>query len=722
MRVIFDFYLIHPSFITNCNQVELIKFIENVLIVNTDSTIIFEDISDFLNINPLVKNYTEFITNMIIYSEHYKSRIFVLAGESMYSYARRIIKKNKSVCFVNFPYPELRSLYTYILECNKNGIKYASLDFNQKRKTAGINLIKTDVKMVVDVKKISINYNPIDALDTLTCRKKYYQIEPYSDASTPSSFIYTFMSGKNKMILKSSKYITPDYLMKMEDLIELRDYFKSQQIVEALPQNIVYDNNVARGIVFNYIEGPSFEKMYHDVYYTQFMEKNKYEPNIVNRIYLLLKLFAAVSVYHSLGIFFSDIKGDNFIVTEDCDVIPIDTDGFCYYQYYSSCPRPEMMFNPDKDHKRAFLQNAEIERYAIMVMTYCFLMDGNYPTSKKNKFTLKNINDSPNSIEDTEKGKILLKKWKQYPVYVREILYSGIVENKVLSINEMLKVFLRYYAELTCTSENNISAWINRKPLVQELDKSWNSSSTVLFEYVNPQRKQEKGNSDSKVGSIFDSILGEENKSNIDENQKNSHETKNTQAASLGNQTGVTNGGSTSSTSNNTSSTSSIPTKKNHKKIWLTIVAVLLVLGGIVFGLYLADKYGFIDFSSGVLIEETERDDSNDLPIITSNYNDDLSHISKDVKVVANTDNISIDKSSSGSFMITAKGSLPDTFNYSVSFPNGLETSWGEWEDDYVSCSLTIKGVQSGRYTIRVYLNVEESIIIAYKELTVNVF
>ena len=660
MNIEFEFYLIHPSTVINSNQVELVKFLEEVLCNNRSSSIILENTDNFFCSNVLMKKYAEFLNNVKSYTVQYRENIYLISGESVYACARRFIRKKKSICFIGFPYQELRSLYTLIAENNGFAIKYAVLDFNERRKTEGINLAKSDGKMGLNLSKISIDYKPVQSLEDLACKENFFQIVPYEDAMTPSSFIYTFNMGKNRMIMKSAAVLTPDYIMKVEDLIEIRKLFVADKKIEAMPQSIVYDSKTARGVVFNYIDGPSFEKLYHDTFYKHFMEKNHFESSIANRVYLLIQLLATICEYHSLGIYFSDIKGDNFIVTNDCRVVPIDTDGFSYYKYYSSCPRPEMMYCPEKDHKRSYLQNIEAERFSIMAMVYCFLMDGNYPVQKNNKFSLKNINDAPGSIINIERGKILTERWVKYPQYIREALYDGLVKNKSYCIESLLKIFVRYYTEIVGISVPELKIWLERKVSINELNKDWKINAVKLFDYIKIETKSESIKTEKQ--SIED--IDYEDWYNIFINEKPNREKINpdTKPDDTDTVKKDSDGSTTGSRFQEDSKTKTgEEKKKNRSKKWLFLLLIIFAILEIM-GLYFANQNGmFNKIKSYFTVSSVETCD-----ILASNPDTSEKYIaSADFTMKGEITSVEIGMYQSKSITVVSNGNIPDTIGYS---------------------------------------------------------
>lgn len=660
MNIEFEFYLIHPSTVINSNQVELVKFLEEVLRNNRSSSIILENTDNFLSSNVLMKKYSEFLNNVKSYTVRYRENIYLISGESVYACARRFIRKKKSICFIGFPYQELRALYTLIAENNSFVIKYAVLDFNERRKTEGINLAKSDGKMGLDLSKISIDYKPVQDLEDLACKENFFQIVAYEDAMTPSSFIYTFNMGKNRMIMKSAAVLTPDYIMKVEDLIELRKLFVEDKKIEAMPQRIVYDSKTARGVVFNYIDGPSLEKLYHDTFYKHFMEKNHFESSIANRVYLLIQLLATICEYHSLGIYFSDIKGDNFIVTNDCRVVPIDTDGFSYYKYYSSCPRPEMLYCPEKDHKRIYLQNIEAERFSIMAMVYCFLMDGNFPVQKKNKFSLKNINDDPGSIIDTERGKNLAERWAKYPEYIREVLYDGLVKNKSYCIESLLTIFVRYYTEIVGISVPELKIWLERKVSINELNSAWKTNAIKLFDYIKIEKKsvsfktEKQSIEDIDYEDWYNIFINEEpNREEVNPDMKPDNTNTVRKASDIS---------ATGSCFQEASKTDTGGGKKKKKsKKGLFILLIILAIAAII-GLYFANQNGmFNKIRRYFTVSGVETCD-----ILASNAEISEKYTEgEDVTMKEGITSVVIGLYQSKSITVDSNGNIPDTISYS---------------------------------------------------------
>ena len=438
----FDFYIIHPSAAIVKNQAELFETINQLLVMDSSAFFLIESRENLVGNRLLERPYFRFLCNMEKLVNIFSDKIRMISGESVFKYAENLISKRKSICFVNFPYPELRSFYMQIKESIVS--KYAVLNFSDKSDDRVFDLAQCDGKLAYKNTE-KVEYLPIYKMSELSEVENVYLFE-----KTFASKLYLCQDGGQKKIIKTLLTdFTSDYFCKIDDLICVRKWFQRAGILEALPQKVIMTGEQKRGILCNYIEGVSLEKLYYDNFYKTFLLQNHHQAGIHNRIYIAVQLCKTVLIYHSVGIYFSDVKGDNFIVTKNCEVIPIDCDGFSYYKYYSSCPRKEMIPNPKKNRKKAFLQNAQFENYAIMVMLYRFLMVGNLPfDEEEEEYSIYNIQNRSKVLYKTERGIALIKRWFELPEYLRNILYEGITQNGSSNIEDLQKGFMRYHAEL----------------------------------------------------------------------------------------------------------------------------------------------------------------------------------------------------------------------------------------------------------------------------------
>lgn len=439
----FDFYIIHPSAAIVKNQAELFETINQLLIMDSSAVFLLESRDDFIGNRLLEGPYVRFLSNMEKLVNLFPEKISMISGEPVFRCAKNLISERKSICFLNFPYPELRSFYMQIKE--HIAPKYAVLNFSGKPDDRVFDLAQCDGKLAFKNTE-KVEYQPVYKISQLSDFKNACLFE-----QTPASKLYLYQEGGQKKIIKSLLTdFTSDYFCKIDDLICIRKWFQKAGVLEALPQQIILTGEQKRGIQCNYIEGVSLEKLYYDNFLKAFVLRNRYQIGIHNRVYIAIQLCKTVLMYHSVGIYFSDVKGDNFIVTKNCEVIPIDCDGFSYYKYYSSCPRKEMIPNPKKNRKKAFLQNAQYENYAVFVMLYRFFMAGNLPFDEdEEEYSVYQIQNRSEVLYQTERGTAFINRWFALPEYIRNVLYAGINQNGDCSIETLLKEFMRYYTELT---------------------------------------------------------------------------------------------------------------------------------------------------------------------------------------------------------------------------------------------------------------------------------
>ncbi len=438
----FDFYIIHPSVAIIKNQAEFFETLNQLLLIESSTVFVFESRDNFAENHLFERPYIQFLSNMEKLVKLFPEKIRMISGESVFEYAEKLILERKDICFLNFPYPELRSFYSQIKE---NAVsRYAVLNFSGKSDDRAFDLAQCNGKLAFK-NTDKVDYLPIYNTNELTEFKNVCLFE-----ETLSAKLYLYEDGEQKKIIKSLfTEFTSDYFYKIDDLIGVRKWFQKAGILEALPQKIILTGNQKRGIVCNYIEGVSLEKLYYDSFYKSFMTKNHYSSTVQNRIHIAIQLCKTVLMYHSAGIYFSDVKGDNFIVTKNCEVIPIDCDGFSYYKYYSSCPRKEMIQNPKENRKKAFLQNAQFEKYAIFVMIYRFFMAGNFPFDEEDeKYSIYHLQNQSEILYQTKRGIALINRWLALSESIRNILYDGINGKKHCSIESLLKEFILYNIQL----------------------------------------------------------------------------------------------------------------------------------------------------------------------------------------------------------------------------------------------------------------------------------
>ena len=717
----FDFYLLHPSIVVNGNRIEFVQFVRNVLVQDPEAMILLEDPNDFPEEWPLAEHYREFVRCVDVYALTNPRCFGKIIGESVFSSARRYLQHGKSVCLMAFPYPELRSLCRVLQSSVHSGQNAAAVFFDEAEEVSTIDLVKCDGKLgFFDIKNVSLEYKPLEDVETLKNRADFPQLEPCTKEDTPSSRIYTYQNGTQKMILKSARVdefpLPKDHQIKVRKLLRLQEWFTGNGIENALPQKIVMEDGAMRGVAVHWIDGMPFESLCDDTVRKNFLQKNRYWPSSANQLYLLIRLFATAWEYHAAGAYFSDIKGDNFLVTSDGRVIPIDTDGFSYGAHYSSCPRQEMVFSPKEDRRKAFLQNTEIESYSLLVMTYRFLMNMNAPNeTPKNKFPLKTIQNDPEGISNSERGKFLVKRWKELPEYLRNALYQGLVENKPLPAEAMLQLLVRYHLELTGSQDAALKQWAEQKPRVCPL-RAESARPPKLFASIQLKKADASGN---RTGPAFDTP-----KENTADKKPPNPASQSEASGSPKRKINMPSEGAhspqrKSHPGREPSRGQKMEKKKSSGGIWLFVAAAVLAV--LVF-LWMSYQSGQTQMAASPEVQESAAA-SEELP--PDIYGEDLSGLREDISITTDVDAIELSVGQSTTIAVSAAGNLPETWTYRAQFPSdAISTDWGEWMEDGITNPLTVTALKPGNYTITVYFmdhGSDEPQVLAYRTVDVTI-
>lgn len=181
----FDFYLLHPSIVVNGNQIEFVQFVRNVLVQDPEAMILLEDPNDFPEEWPLAEHYREFVRCVDVYALTNPRCFGKIIGESVFSSARRYLQHGKSVCLMAFPYPELRSLCRVLQGSGQSGQNMVAVFFDEDEEISTIDLVKCDGKLgFFDIKNVSLEYKPLEDVETLKNRADFPQLEPCTKRST----------------------------------------------------------------------------------------------------------------------------------------------------------------------------------------------------------------------------------------------------------------------------------------------------------------------------------------------------------------------------------------------------------------------------------------------------------------------------------------------------------------------------------------------------------
>lgn len=196
------------------------------------------------------------------------------------------------------------------------------------------------------------------------------------------SKIYT-LAPQHEM-LKTVYAPDDDYCPKLMRLYELGQYLCKENVLNTLPTALAYSGEELRGFTMKQLEGFTIFKMIgvgFDTLCSRFNWKND-KKNYYN---LLQKIAQTVVNYHNIGIYFSDIKDDNFWITDKGEIVPIDMDGVSVDKFSCCQARPELL-PEDTERFIPYFQTAWMEGYSFTSLVYFLLTGGIYPNNEEQPF------------------------------------------------------------------------------------------------------------------------------------------------------------------------------------------------------------------------------------------------------------------------------------------------------------------------------------------------
>lgn len=442
-----------------------------------DSCIILEEPQNLMISKKNYKRYVEFFNRVLrcfkmahIHNPNNTSRICSLLGQSCFEYSKKIISSARRICFVGFPFQQLRSISHRIDENALADNIIFAIVYGMNKKSTLINLREdNELLFYKNGSRAFPCYYPLREDESYeSYDKPFSHMEIDREKKTPYTIIYKCRDSNRVHLIKSTKNIDFDYIERNALLMTLRHYLVENSVLEAMPQCFVKDKIYITGVVFDNVEGFSLEFLVNeDAKYENMMIKYHMKPCIQNKIKILLSLFSCAYAYHSLGIYFSDIKPDNFIVTKEGDVVPIDADSFSVSNHTSTRPRPEYTYSlPTKE--RNYYQTHENETYSLIILMYLILI-GTFPDDKREQCRIGHITNPDRKNEYTPAAKTLQHKWEVLPNGIKQILQRGIIDKVPLDLMTIIKELLVAYKDLAKVSfSRKLESFINIKPTTIE--------------------------------------------------------------------------------------------------------------------------------------------------------------------------------------------------------------------------------------------------------------
>lgn len=447
-----NYYIFHPSVSILFNYDALVLF-RDILHCEKDAYIIMENPQNLITSKFIYKDYAFFYNRAIalykISNITHNNTIGLISvvGQSCYTYAKELIQKKRRICFVGFPHQQLRSLLSLMTDRELNSNKLFAILYCVNKKQTVINLKNGKEVLYSHIKRgSSPGYSWLKESDSYFCSdNEISQITLNKEMSTPHTNIFNSQNTRNICIIKSTRGIDFDYIERNSALIKIRTLFLEKGIAEALPQCFVKDKINVMGVMFNNIEGFSMESIINeDAHYEDLMYRHNLKPCFLNKLVILINLYVCAYDYHCLGIYFSDIKPDNFIINSKCEVIPIDTDGFSISNYTSSRPRPEYMDTPHC--KVQYYQTHDNELYSLLVLTYTILV-GTQPEDRREQCRISHVVFPNPNISYTPAALALQNKWKILPDKIKRILEKGLIKKEIVDTTQIIRDLILSYTE-----------------------------------------------------------------------------------------------------------------------------------------------------------------------------------------------------------------------------------------------------------------------------------
>lgn len=209
--------------------------------------------------------------------------------------------------------------------------------------------------------------------------------------------------------------------------------------------------------------------------------QGKYESNwdYKSLIKLCITILSQFEILQKNGVLMGDINPQNILVESIDRVFLIDTDSYQIGGYFSEVYKPEFL-SPDltqkisKDSKylKYHSRTTKDENYAISVLLFYILFDGNYPIVK----TICNDFAYPKNVYnfgDYRNVPIFCEwDWKRLNDKIRKNFYDIFKYNKEVSIFEWKKDLQIFYNELINTSGEDLDIIFSKSKIIFERDKS----------------------------------------------------------------------------------------------------------------------------------------------------------------------------------------------------------------------------------------------------------
>lgn len=208
--------------------------------------------------------------------------------------------------------------------------------------------------------------------------------------------------------------------------------------------------------------------------------QDKYEKNwdYKSLIRLCITILTQFEVLQRNNVLMGDINPQNILVENVNKVFFIDTDSYQIDGYFSEVYKPEFLspellqkLSIDSEYLKKNLRTKKDENYAISVILFYILFDGNYPIVK----TLSNEFSYPKNVynhADYTKVPIFCEwDWKRLNDRLRKNFYDVFKYNKEVTVFQWKKDIENFYKELNKASGEDLDIIFSKSKMIFENNK-----------------------------------------------------------------------------------------------------------------------------------------------------------------------------------------------------------------------------------------------------------
>lgn len=442
---------VHPLGLLTAQKAEIEKLIDGIILLSASAKIYFHrDIFEILRLEQGRKNQSlsELLEKVC---ERHEERVLLNTKSGIPSSLQASgATADSTVVLVGYPSSEWLSLSRK--ELNINALNCLT--------------VSADGRFVLTNNPLEVYAIP-DRTSVSSQKVTQAGIRVYDDTGSPITLVEKIENGRSRGVFRTdgSNYLVKIFPVKHRanyqkekilKLIRLKYYLQEKYLNDpvhrAFPTNLIYADDLQKewiGYLMPIAEGrpllqviapgiPGYETTFSGIL------------SSVSKITLATicgNLCKAVAILHAENILLSDIKADNFFVTDTLDIIPIDLDG--YSIAYSPCqlPIPQYRRDQDKKFKHPYFQDIDTELFSLASLIFHMLTGKNSLTECALPEEQKLEQYKANYLENNA-DQFFYKLWYSYPQCIRTRLIKTSTGYDAPTAAEWMRIFVEYIVAL----------------------------------------------------------------------------------------------------------------------------------------------------------------------------------------------------------------------------------------------------------------------------------